>query len=67
MGVIQWKKMKSKFKLKTKMATIGMAGMMVSQLKHKNGVTMILTADHADRMQIGCRQNHSEIGWLSAS
>lgn len=32
------------------MATIGTGGMMVSQLKHKNGATMILTVKSGDRM-----------------
>lgn len=42
---MQWKKMKPSLKTQRLTVTIGMAGTMVSQLKHKNGVIMILTAE----------------------
>ena len=48
--MIQWKKMKLSTMMPRIMATIGTGGMMVSQLKHKNGATMILTAKSGDRM-----------------
>lgn len=47
--MIQWKKMKSSLKTLNLKVTIGMDGMTASQLKHRNGVTMILTAEAVDR------------------